>query len=179
MYPATAETDRNSARGHRGPAERRPQAVHLRVRRQRAGRYGRYGVAVVSSRATVTSKSYKGVSRRVTARDCAASDAPPSSLQRLVQRVGAEVADHGVAALRHVRPRLRLRRVRDLQDARLACFAGRHLGGHPVADGHHLARARVEIVTNDVGLGRLGVNLLGLLGQDRTVPLAEPGSRVK
>src|SRR5271165_2752298 len=59
----------------------------------------RFYVAVVSSRATATSKPYKGVSRRLTARDCAASDAPPSSRGIsgiLLREVGGELVAWGL-----------------------------------------------------------------------------------
>jgi hypothetical protein len=73
--------------------------------------------------------------------------------QRLVQRFGAQVADHGDAFLRHVRPGPRGRHVFVVPAAARRTIRGlgavRGLGGllrlgQPIGDGLHLAGVRVD-----------------------------------
>ena len=85
--------------------------------------------------------------------------------ERLMQRIGAQVADHGDALLRHVRPGPRGRRVvvAAARRAAAAVRAARGLAGllrlgQPVDDGLDLAGARVDVVPDDVGLAGLAVD---------------------
>ena len=91
-----------------------------------------------------------------------------------MQRVGAQVADHGDALLRHVRPGSHGRRVFVVASAgrrtgrgpgAVRGFGGLLRLGQPVGDGLHLAGARVDVVPDQVGLAGLAVDALGLLRQ--------------